>query len=396
MQLYLRFHEVIVNMLSAKLRSFLAILGVLVGTASVVALMSSSQLATAHALAQFQSLGTNLLSLDLRDQQNNAPSDQVAQFVLSDIPILKKASREIIEIAPYTTLYRDSYFGSVSLQAQVLGVLDIFGEIAKVHMARGRFISFLDQTNLFCVLGSKVADAISKTGADPLGQQIRIGNNFLTVIGVMKPQPSSLFIAADLNRSMMAPLRTSYFLARDIHIDHILIRLIQKPTIAVVKKNITQQLKMLLPQKKVWFISPEQIIQVIAKSRETYNLLLIAIGSISLIVGGIGVMNIMLVSVVERRREIGVRMAMGARQIDILRLFLMESVLLTLFGGMAGVIIGVLTSFILAKFAGWQFHLYVLPIWLGLMVSVLVGVISGFYPAWRAAKLNPIETLQSA
>lgn len=396
MSLFLRFHEVIVNMLSAKLRSFLAILGVLVGTASVVALISSSQLGMAHALAQFESLGTNLLSLSLYNHQNTVRTEQITQLTLSDMPILKKSSRQIVEIVPYTHVSRNSYYEGVDLRAEIIGVSNTFGVIAKVHMARGRFISFLDQNNLFCIIGSKIADKILKTGVDPMGKQIRVGNNFLTVIGVMKPWLMNVFVAADLNRSIIIPLKTSYFLDNHASIDHLLIRLIQKPNIVLAKKDITKTLQDLLPQKETFFMSPEQIIHAIAKSRETYNLLLIAIGSISLVVGGIGVMNIMLVSVVERRREIGVRMAMGARQLDILRLFLIESVLLTMFGGMVGVIIGVLTSFILAKFAGWQFHLYLLPIWLGLMVSILVGMISGFYPAWRASKLNPIETLQSA
>ena len=134
---------------------------------------------------------------------------------------------------------------------------------------------------------------------------------------------------------------------------------------------------------------------MVAKQRATYTWLLVAIGSISLVVGGIGVMNIMLVSVVERRREIGIRMAIGARQIDVLRMFLIESIMLTLFGGFLGVVVGVLASYVLSVMTHWEFYLYWLPIILGFVVSVIVGILSGFYPAWRASRLDPIVCLAS-
>ncbi len=397
MVLLTHFREAAINMWSAKLRSFLAILGVLVGTGSVVALISSSQLATAHALTQFKSLGTNLLSLNLRDQQSGqgGSTSQTQQFSLSDLPALIASSKQIIEVAPYTTLYQSAYFENINLQSQIIGAMDNFKVIAKVNLARGRFVSYLDGQNYFCVIGARVADQIAKTGVDPLGKQIRVGGTVFTVIGIMKSWPPNLFISADLNHSLVVPIQTSFFLAKNTHINNILIRLIQHPNITVAKQQVTQFLQGLLPQKQVAFSSPEQIIELIGKQRETYNLLLIAIGCISLIVGGIGVMNIMLVSVVERRREIGIRMALGARQKDILRMFLIESVLLTLCGGLLGVIVGTLTSFILAEFSGWQFYFYVLPVVLGFSISFLVGVFSGIYPAWRASQLNPIQALQS-
>lgn len=386
--------EAFVNLLSAKLRSFLAILGVLVGTASVVALISSSQLATAHALSEFKSLGTNLLSLYLRTNgQVSGDADDV--FRLSDVPQLKEAVPEIRLVAPYTLVFQTMSFKDNPLNGEVIGATDTFQQIAKIEMASGRFISFMDKNDFFCILGSKLAHKIEQLGWSPLYKRIVVGKHIFTIIGVMKPWPSSLFVSADLNQSIIIPVKTAYYLGKHVQINNLLLRLIKDPDLPSVKNKVNEYIKNNFPHKAVNYISPEQIIHLVSKQRATYTWLLIAIGAISLVVGGIGVMNIMLVSVIERRREIGIRMAIGARQIDILRMFLIESIMLTLFGGFLGIAVGVLVSYILAVFTGWQFFLYWLPIGLGFIVSVMVGILSGFYPALRASKLDPIQCLSS-
>ena len=389
------FREALVNLWSAKMRSFLAMLGVLVGTGSVVALISSSQLATTHALAQFKTLGTNLISLYIRDDSYDQKSGQGKEFQVSDIDAFKKVSPQVVLVAPYTSGYQSMYFGATNFNGQIIGATENFLTIAKLHLARGRFVSYLDHRNFYCVIGAKIAAKIKKTAQDPLGNQIRVGKEMFTIIGTLKPWPENLFISADINNSIIVPIETSYLLNKNTHIDNILIRLVQHPNIPAAKSHIEAAMHNLLPKKKVIFNSPAQLIALIAKSKETYSLLLTAIGSISLIVGGIGVMNIMLVSVIERRREIGIRMAIGARQIDILRMFLVESIMLTIIGGFLGVVVGVLSSYILAIFSHWQFYIYSVPIVLGFIVSVLVGILSGFYPALRASKLNPIDAMNA-
>lgn len=397
MKVFPVFQEALLNLLHAKLRSFLAILGVLVGTASVVALISSSQLATEHALEQFKKLGTNLVSLYIDSvSAGGANNASERQFQLSDVPHLKAASAQIRLIAPYTQDFQSTYYHGLNLQAQLVGVTDDFAAIAKTEMDRGRFISFLDHRSFYCVIGAKLAEKIKKKyGKDVLGRQIRVGSQIFTVVGVLKQWPENLFISADLNTSIIIPLQTSYFLDKNIRIQNILVRLIKNPDVAQAKKDIQEKMMIILPKSQVIFNSPEQIIHVIAKQKKTYTWLLAAIGSISLIVGGIGVMNIMLVSVVERRREIGIRMAIGARQYDILCMFLVESIVLTIFGGLLGVFFGVFASFMLTVLTGWQFYFYLEPVLLGFIVSALVGIFSGLYPAWRASKLNPIQCLSS-
>jgi putative ABC transport system permease protein len=351
-------------------------------------------LATAHALDQFKKLGTNLISLYISDGDLSQSSPDATEFQLSNLPALQQSSKQIQLIAPYTQGFQPSYFGDTNLNAQIVGTIEPFETIAKVELASGRFISYFDHRSFFCVVGAKLAEKIKeKNGVDPLGGQIRLGQQMFTVVGVLKLWPENLFISADLNNSVIIPLRTSYFLDKNTKIQNILIRLVKNPDLDTVKKQIQLTMTSIVPNKKIIFNSPEQIIDIIGKQKQTYTWLLGAIGSISLIVGGIGVMNIMLVSVVERRREIGIRMAVGALQSDILRMFLIESIMLTVFGGFLGVVFGVLSSYILAVFTGWKFYFYATPVFLGFFVSVLVGMFSGFYPALRASKLNPIQCL---
>ena len=386
----------IANLLSSKLRSFLAILGVLVGTGSVVALISSSQLATAHALDQFKSLGTNLLSMSVQQPPSSANSNANQEKLrLVDMPKLLRASKEIVSAAPYINAYAAMNFRGMSINGQILGATQQLGHIAKVPVSSGRFVSSLDKQQLFCVVGSKVAEKIRLKGVDPLGKQLQVGSKYFTIIGIAKPWTPNLFLFSDINDGIIIPLRASYLISPSASINNVLFRLIKKPNLKAVQQKLKLTMSELFPKLQVQFRNPEQIIQIVAKQRKTFTWLLGAIGGISLIVGGIGVMNIMLVSVVERRREIGVRMAIGAKRADIMKMFLIESVMLTVFGGVLGIAVGVLASFILALVTGWEFQFFLLPVLLGFIVSFLVGILSGFYPSWRASRLDPIQTLQA-
>ena len=386
--------ESLANILHAKMQSFLAILGVLVGTGSVVALISYSSLGTEHALAQFKSLGTNLLAAYV-DQYSVAgnTAQQQPHLTLSQMPVLKQASPQIVEIAPYISLYQGISYRGTQMSGGLIGTVDAFEDIAKIQMAKGRFISFLDGSSFYCVVGSDVAKFIQSKGYSPIGQQLRVGTSLFTVVGVMKPWQPNVFIFAELNKGVIIPLKTSYILSRYASIQNLLFRLVKNPDINTAQASIKKQLLRWLPGQHILFRNPQQIIDVIAKTRATYAWLLGSIGGISLLVGGIGVMNIMLVSVIERRREIGIRMAIGAQRSDILTMFLIESVFLTLIGGVLGILSGVAISYGLAAISKWQFHLYLLPPLLGFIVSVFVGIVSGIYPAIRASRLDPVQTL---
>lgn len=391
--------EAFANLLTSKLRSFLAVLGILVGTGSVVALITSSQLATEHALAQFKTLGTNLLLMNIQSQVKNgnlSPQQAQDQLTLNDMPKIKRSSSQIVIVAPYITTYKMLYIKGKKVSGQVIGATKNLSDIVGIRLAKGRFVSYLDRNNLYCVIGATLAKDFAKKGIlHPIGKQIQVGNQIFTVIGIAKPWKQNLFFFANINKGVIIPIGTSYLLFPYAKIDSILFRLVANPNIQQVQKAISQVTQKLIPNQKITFRNPQQIISVMQNQQSTFTWLLGAIGGIALLVGGIGVMNIMLVSVVERRREIGIRMAVGAHQSDIRRMFLIEAVILTVLGGVIGIILGILISWILTTITGWEFNFLILPPILGFIVSVLVGIISGFYPAHRASKLDPIETLRS-
>lgn len=399
-KLILNVREARLNLLSSKMRSILALLGILVGTASVVAMVSGGELATNEALKQFKSLGTDLLSISMNDvsseERASSFSGSEANLTLPQAMTLTSLDKDILDVAPYTQLYDAIQFNGNPLTGTVLGVTDSFARIVHITMARGRFISSLDRYSLFCVVGHGLYEAMKRTSLrDPLGAQVQIGQNFFTVVGVANPWPENNFVYANIDNAVMIPILASTALSKYAMINNIILRLAPAANIEQVKNHITNYIKQQLPNKRLFFLSAKELLASLGKQSQILTVFLGLIGSISLIVGGIGVMNIMLVSVVERRREIGIRLAVGAMRSDIRLLFLIEAVMLSLVGGVAGVIIGIIIAYLISWFWHWEFIFYFWPPIIGFSVSVAIGVFFGFYPAYQASQLDPIEALRS-
>ena len=378
------------------MRSFLAVLGVLVGTASVVALVSSGELATEHALAQFKALGTNLLAVSLTQEPTaKGSSQQKSELTPKDVKILAARVAGVDRAAGYTNNFPPISYDGKRINGSVIGAGRELQEIIGVDLSKGRFVSSLDGSELFCVVGANVAKTMLEKGVfNPVGKQIKVGDHYFTIVGVAKPWKENMFMYADVNESLIIPVNTSFLIDKNVQITNLIFRLNRNLNLKTVQANILGELKTMVPTMRAFARSPQQLVSSMQRQHRTFTLLLGMIGGISLLVGGIGVMNIMLVSVTERRREIGIRMAIGAKRRDIQKMFLLESVTLTLFGGLVGVIIGVLASLIITEFAHWGFHLFLLPPALGFLVSVMVGIFFGFYPALKASRLDPIETLR--
>lgn len=390
--------EAFANLLTSKLRSFLTVLGVLVGTASVVALVSGGRLATEHALAQFKTLGTDLLAANIEEAryEQAAIEDPTTVLHIQDINKVSKSSSAIRDVAPYTTGFGSLSYEGAALQGSVIGATRSLQKMIKIELAQGRFVSSYDDQEMFCVIGSELAKNLRAFGVfHPIGKQIKIDDYYFTIVGVVKPWTENMFMYSNINNSVIIPIETSLLLSKYTQIRNMIFRLTPKANIEAVQHDVQAAVNRIIPGKKLFFRSAKELITSMEKQREALTLFLALIGGISLVVGGIGVMNIMLVSVIERRREIGVRMAVGARRKDIQMMFLTEAIVLTLFGGVLGIIIGELISFLTAFFSGWVFHFYLLPPIAGFVVSVLVGIFFGFYPAYQASRLDPIETLRS-
>lgn len=385
----------ITNLTTSKMRTILAMLGILVGTASVVAMVSSGQLATAQALAQFKALGTDLLSVTLY-QAGASSSSNEERFSLNQAKSVARVSKNITTVAPYTSLFQPVSFRDLEIDSGIIGTTQDLQRGINIKIAQGRFISFLDQYLFFCVLGHDIDQKLKKvSGKSRIGEQILIGKNYFTIVGVAERWPENAFFNQDVNNSIFIPIKVSTILSKYSHINNIVLRLHKDANIDLIELKIKNYINRVSPGKKLFFRSAKQIIESMTKQRQILTIFLGMIGSISLIVGGIGVMNIMLVSVVERRREIGIRRAVGARRRDIQLMFLIEAIILAFLGGCLGVLIGIGTSFIIAAYAKWHFILFLLPPAIGFSVSVLIGVFFGFYPAVQASRLDPIQTLHA-
>lgn len=398
MKLVTHIREGLNNLFSSKLRSILALIGILVGTASVVAMVSGGQLATNEALKQFKTLGTDLLAISISEPSGDERVvDTIQQpLTLSSAQQIIYLDHSVLEIAPYTQLYNNIQFEGHTINGSALGVTGDFARVVHIEMEKGRFISLLDGYGMYCVIGQQIYQAIKKhTFRDPIGAQIQLGKNIFTIVGVAKPWPESGFVYANIDYSLLIPITTSLALSKYASINNIILRLRPESDIEQVKNHLTQYLNNSIGHKNLYFRSAKELLAHMAKQSQILTIFLGLIGSISLIVGGIGVMNIMLVSIIERRREIGIRMAVGAKRSDIRSLFLVEAVMLALVGGVLGILIGSFIAFLIAFFSHWEFQLFLMPPLVGFSVSAVTGIFFGFYPAYKASQLDPIEALRS-
>lgn len=397
MKFYSHCQQAFVNLMAAKLRSFLAVLGILVGTAAVVALISCGQLATEKALAQFKALGTDLLAVSVyqktTDPRGGGRQEHIPIQFWRQFPSITSA---VLEIAPYSTAYQPMSFQGKTLTGVVIGADESLARIIHIDLLHGYFVSFVDSFEHFCVIGDGLAHQLKEVSMDnPMGKQLRIGQSLYTIIGIAKPWKENGFFNEDINQAAIIPIGGMALVSKDAKINNAVLLLKADINIDQVIEQIKSVISKQAPKLSVFVRSAKQIIASMESQGRIFTLLLAVIGGVSLLVGGIGVMNVMLVSVSERRKEIGIRKAVGAKNREIQLLFLVESVMLSLLGGVLGVVIGLIFTRIVAYFSQWPFTLHLMPPMAGFAVSVFTGIFFGFYPARRAAALEPIVSLRS-
>ena len=384
------------NLLTSKLRTFLAVLGILVGTGAIVALIACSKLATEKAMEQFKALGTDLIAVSSFPQAGMKSGAGHDDMPLSAWRALPSMLPDVLQIAPYNTGYQPVSFQGRELNPSLIGADEALADIVHIHLAKGRFVSYMASFERFCVIGSALAQQMKQLSVDePLGKQLRIGASYYTIIGVAAPWKENVFFSEDINQAVIIPIAGMIFLNKNTKVNNAIMRLKSDIHIDEVIEKIKQAIHIQAPNSNIFIRSAKQIIVSMESQGQIFTLLLGVIGGISLLVGGIGVMNVMLISVTERKKEIGIRKAVGARHREIQGLFLVESIMLSLLGGSLGVAIGLVFTFVIATFNHWTFTLYLTPPLVGFSVSVITGVFFGFYPACRAARLEPMSALRS-
>ena len=386
--------EAMRSLVRARLRTVLGLVGIAIGIASVIAMVSIGEIATAEARRQFEALGTDIVTVRTHsDYQGPGIALDDALELAEAVPAISAAAPTVLGGGGFVHAGRRVGNGSMR------GVAASIADLAKLELARGRFISDLDAGSFWCVVGSEVAAAIRRAGTlDVMGAEVEIGERFYTVAGVLQSREETygLPFQVDANRSVFVPAVTAWRTLARPKIEAIVARAASgvhhEDAVRAVEAWFRERAPKLLLDVK----SAKQLIEQMESQLGVMTLLLGAVGSISLIVGGIGVMNIMLISVAERRREIGVRRAMGASRGDIQRQFLIESVILTLVGGVAGLVVGSGATWGICNYTEWEFFVSTLSVVVGLGVSSAVGVFFGLQPAYQASRLDPIVALQGA
>jgi len=399
------FRETFSALLSNKARSGLTILGIVIGIGSVIAMISVGQGSTASIQSSIQSLGSNLLMVSPSFQrgvgmQVSAGRGSARTLKQEDVDAIQKEIMLIKAIAPELSSRYQIIAKGTNTNTSVLGTTPNYPEVRNVQIESGSFVSEQNVRSLskVAVLGPTTRDDLFGEGVNPIGQTIHINKVDFKVIGVTKEKGGSGMSNQD--DMIFVPLSTAQrFLAGSSYLSTIYIEIVDQESMTTAQEQITS---LLLSRHNISnpeladfsVINQADIVASVSSISSTLTILLAAIAGISLIVGGIGIMNMMLTTVTERTREIGLRKAIGAKKKDISLQFLIESIMLTFIGGIVGILLGWILSYAVAYFGSMTTEVTSWSIFLAVGVSACIGIIFGFYPARRAAGLNPIEALR--
>jgi putative ABC transport system permease protein len=389
--LQINFREAFRSLWGSRQRSLLALIGIVIGIGSVIGMVSIGAIVQQEAIRQFKDMGIDIITI-----RKSFGETKQSEFRLDHIMGITVEKPNILVVAPYLTSGTEFTQGRQKINMERMGVTASFFDLNKLRVRLGRSVSDLDQNRHFCVIGAELAEFLDKTGMkEVIGRQISTDGRSYTVIGVLDKIAEGGLRPYGINRAMIVPISTALRSFQNPEINTVMARVIPHVPVTQIKADIQDYFQKRAKGMHVEVTSAEELIDRMKKQMQMFSLLLGAIGSIALFVGGIGVMNVMLISVSERRSEIGLRRALGAQQSDIQTQFLIESVILCLAGGLFGIVVGVGVSYLFAYVSKWQFFMSYISIALGVGVSTIVGVFCGFYPAHTASRLDPIKALRS-
>ena len=397
------------SILVHKLRSFLTTLGVIFGVAAVIAMLSIGEGAKRTALEQIKLLGINNIRVNHRnltgEQAEEAEQKLSKGLSYSDCELIKSILPNINGIAPLKFVEAVIIRGNKESNGRVIGTSEVYEKVSNFYSREGRFIKPLDvkEAKKVCVIGTAVRQELFGY-LNPIGRRIKITDTWFTVVGVMEPKTmkegkASIIKLRDINKDIYIPISTALKRFTDDDrpdfIEEIAIQTKDADQVIVTSEIVNRILKRSHNDVEDYeIVIPVELLAQSQKTQRVFNIVMGSIAAISLLVGGIGIMNIMLASVTERFKEIGIRRATGATERNILAQFLNETVLISVTGGVIGIILGTIMAKIINVFAGWETVISLYSVVIAFGISALIGIVFGMYPARKAAQMDPIAALR--
>ena len=406
-----------------RLRSLLTVLGIVFGVCSVIAMLAIGEGASFEAQEQIKNLGSqNVILRSIKPPEEQKVSEKGSQsYVLqygltyTDAKSIRSTIPGVGVLVPSRIMHDYVWNISRRVDCDIVGTVPWYPEMRNHHVARGRFFTDADMgaSASVCVLGADIAQALFPFDS-PLGRDVRVGGDYYRVIGVMEPRGKGvkpddtqagakaaaheMFIPLETAKTrygeVLIKMRSGSFEAERVQLHEVTVKVASREQVLQVAEAVKAVLKHHHKKKDYEVVVPLELLKRAERTKQIFNIVLGSIAAISLLVGGIGIMNIMLATVTERTREIGIRRALGAKRRDIITQFLVEAVMLSGAGGLFGVALGITIPLLVTWFAAMK---TIITFWsplLAFSISGLVGVVFGLYPALRAANMDPVEALR--
>ncbi|HEY1679448.1 MAG TPA: ABC transporter permease [Candidatus Sulfotelmatobacter sp.] len=400
------------NLLQHRLRTMLTMLGMIFGVAAVVSMLSIGAGARQKVMALIEQMGVHNLIVEAKETTEWQAHQKIRKIspglTFKDYRVIRDDVGDVLEGTPRKRMVPSKTIPKAQQDPPTIyGVDTVYTKIAGLHVLQGRFFTEDEETRAapVCVLGAAARSNLFGS-ADPVGQYVKTNETWFRVIGVVSPQLSSQTEVSgvptqDVNNIIYVPLNSAILRLEDSYsnqrdeIDGIYLNIRDNADMG----SVAQLVRSILDSSHhsagdFSVIVPAELLAEQKRTERLFNAVMVAIASISLLVGGIGIMNIMLASILERTREIGVRRAVGARQSDIIRQFVVEATLISFVGGSFGIVFGFVMSRLIALLAGWSTIVTATSILLAFIVSITVGLVFGIYPAVKAARLDPVEAIR--